>query len=52
MSVAPGRIVRTLDITAPRPRSVARLAPETLAHRVTVLDLLKRSHQDPLGEAG
>jgi NitT/TauT family transport system ATP-binding protein len=41
MSTAPGRIVRTLEVRAPRPRSVDKLDPETLAHRVTVLSLLK-----------
>jgi NitT/TauT family transport system ATP-binding protein len=41
MSVAPGRIVRTLEVRAPRPRSVDKIDPETLAHRVTVLSLLK-----------
>ena len=44
MSVAPGRIVRTLEVTGPRPRSVDRIDPETLAHRVTVLQLLKQAH--------
>ena len=44
MSVAPGRIVRTLEVQAPRPRSVEKVAPETLAHRVTVLNLLKEAH--------
>ena len=41
MSVAPGRIVRTLEVRAPRPRSVDKIDPETLTHRVTVLSLLK-----------
>jgi NitT/TauT family transport system ATP-binding protein len=41
MSIAPGRIVRTLEVRAPRPRSVDKVDPETLAYRVTVLGLLK-----------
>ena len=46
MSVAPGRIVRTLEVSAPRPRSVEKIDPETIAHRVTVLQLLKHGHDD------
>ena len=46
MSTAPGRIVRTLDVRAPRPRSVDNLDPETLAHRATVLSLLKHGPDD------
>jgi NitT/TauT family transport system ATP-binding protein len=44
MSVAPGRIVRTLEVRAPRPRSVDRIDADSLAHRVTVLQLLKHAH--------
>ena len=46
MSVAPGRIVRTLEVSAPRPRSVEKIDPETIAHRVTVLQLLKHGHDE------
>ena len=46
MSTGPGRIVSTLDVNAPRPRSVDKIAPETLAHRITVLNLLKHAHDD------
>jgi NitT/TauT family transport system ATP-binding protein len=43
MSTGPGRIVRALDVDAPRPRSVDKIDPDTLAHRVTVLNLLKHA---------
>jgi len=46
MSTAPGRIVRTLDVNAPRPRSVDKIDAETLAHRVTVLGLLKHGSEE------
>ena len=39
------RIVRSLDVSAPRPRSVDKIDPETLAHRVTVLNLLKHADE-------
>jgi len=45
MSTGPGRIVRSLDVNAPRPRSVDKIDPETLAHRVTVLNLLKHADE-------
>ena len=41
MSPAPGRIVETLDLDQPRPRSAARFDEVQLAARARILDLLR-----------
>lgn len=41
MSRAPGRIERTFDVRAARPRSIERIEPESIAHRAAILGLLK-----------
>jgi NitT/TauT family transport system ATP-binding protein len=41
MSAAPGRIIRTYNITMPRPRKIETLGPELLAVRAEIIGLLK-----------
>lgn len=48
MSAAPGRIIRTFEVTTPRPRSVGNLTPEIIAYRAEILACLKQEKaRDP-----
>ncbi len=43
MSTGPGRIVKSFDVTAERPRSVERINPERINLRAEILQLLKHA---------
>lgn len=45
MSPSPGRIVSTLRVTSPRPRSISALTPEQIEYRELILDLIH--HDSP-----
>jgi NitT/TauT family transport system ATP-binding protein len=44
MSMAPGKIIQTYDISVPRPRAVERFGPDIMAIRAEIIKLLKPAH--------